>query len=127
MTGWDLVAAAQERIGDFWSLTRSQVYRELRRMADDGLVRAGPRGRRDRRRYELTDAVTVTYEAARAGMGRLMRREGFAAGISTGANVEAAQRIARESRPNDTILTFAYDHALDYPTILEEMVTSALT
>jgi hypothetical protein len=28
MTGWDLVATAETLIGDFWSLTRSQVYRE---------------------------------------------------------------------------------------------------
>ena len=27
MTGWDLIAAAQERIGQFWTLTQSQVYR----------------------------------------------------------------------------------------------------
>ena len=25
MSGWDLVNRAQERIGEFWSLTRSQV------------------------------------------------------------------------------------------------------
>jgi DNA-binding PadR family transcriptional regulator len=56
MTGWDLVAAAQDRIGDFWSLTQSQVYRELTAMAGAGLVRAGERGRRDRKPYEITDA-----------------------------------------------------------------------
>ncbi|HEX5595815.1 MAG TPA: PadR family transcriptional regulator [Micromonosporaceae bacterium] len=56
MTGWDLVAVAQRRIGDFWSLTQSQVYRELSRMAQDGLVVAGERGRRDRRPYAITDA-----------------------------------------------------------------------
>lgn len=54
MTGWDLVAAAEGRIGDFWSLTQSQVYRELAAMADDGLITAGERGRRDRRPYTLT-------------------------------------------------------------------------
>ncbi|MCI0543858.1 MAG: PadR family transcriptional regulator [Actinobacteria bacterium] len=56
MSGWDLVAAAQERIGEFWSLTQSQVYRELARMDDDGLVVAGERGTRSRRVYEITDA-----------------------------------------------------------------------
>ena len=54
MTGWDLVATAQRRIGDFWSLTQSQVYRELAAMAQAGLVEAGDRGRRDRRPYRLT-------------------------------------------------------------------------
>ena len=54
MTGWDLVAISQERIGDFWSLTQSQVYRELATMADQGLVEAGERGSRDRRPYTIT-------------------------------------------------------------------------
>ncbi|GLH96846.1 PadR family transcriptional regulator [Phytohabitans aurantiacus] len=56
MSGWDLVATAQSRIGDFWSLTQSQVYRELAAMAADGLVEAQERGRRDRRPYAITDA-----------------------------------------------------------------------
>ena len=56
MTGWDLVSVAQDRIGDFWSLTQSQVYRELTAMAVAGLVVAGERGRRDRQPYAITDA-----------------------------------------------------------------------
>ncbi len=56
MTGWDLVAAAQDRIGDFWTLTQSQVYRELARMTGDGLVTVGERGPRDRKPYTITDA-----------------------------------------------------------------------
>lgn len=54
LTGWDLVATAQERIGEFWSLTQSQVYRELAAMAAAGLIAAGERGPRDRRPYALT-------------------------------------------------------------------------
>ncbi|MFB9237280.1 PadR family transcriptional regulator [Plantactinospora siamensis] len=61
MTGWDLVAAAESRIGDFWSLTQSQVYRELTAMAAAGLVRAGERGPRDRRPYELTEAGRAAF------------------------------------------------------------------
>lgn len=56
MTGWDLVATAQERIGDFWSLNQSQVYRELARMAETGLVVAGERGTRDKQPYSITEA-----------------------------------------------------------------------
>jgi DNA-binding PadR family transcriptional regulator len=54
MAGWDLVATAQRVIGDFWSLTQSQVYRELAAMASAGLVVAGERGARERRPYRLT-------------------------------------------------------------------------
>lgn len=63
LTGWDLVATAQERIGDFWSLTQSQVYRELAAMAAAGLVAAGERGPRDRRPYRLTDAGRAAFAA----------------------------------------------------------------
>jgi DNA-binding PadR family transcriptional regulator len=63
MSGWDLVATAQSRIGDFWSLTQSQVYRELAAMAADGLVEAQERGRRDRRPYAITDAGRAAFAA----------------------------------------------------------------
>jgi DNA-binding PadR family transcriptional regulator len=61
MTGWDLAAVAQRMIGDFWSLTQSQVYRELAAMAGAGLVEAGDRGSRDKRPYTLTDAGRAAF------------------------------------------------------------------
>lgn len=63
MTGWDLVSTAQTAIGDFWSLTRSQVYRELAAMTADGLLTAGERGRRDARPYALTDTGRAAFAA----------------------------------------------------------------
>ena len=38
MTGHLLAATAHDRVGDFWSVTRSQVYRELSAMETAGLV-----------------------------------------------------------------------------------------
>ncbi|HEX2356419.1 MAG TPA: PadR family transcriptional regulator [Micromonosporaceae bacterium] len=61
MTGWDLVVVAERRIGDFWSLTQSQVYRELAAMAEAGLVQPGERGRRDRRPYTITPAGRAAF------------------------------------------------------------------
>ena len=61
LSGWDLVATAQRTIGDFWSLTQSQVYRELAAMADAGLVEAGERGSRDRRPYVITAAGRAAF------------------------------------------------------------------
>ncbi|MBA2716479.1 MAG: PadR family transcriptional regulator [Propionibacteriales bacterium] len=61
LTGWDLVAVAQTVIGDFWSLTQSQVYRELSAMAEAGLVMAGERGKRDRRPYTITAAGQTAF------------------------------------------------------------------
>lgn len=63
MSGWDLVATAELLIGDFWSLTRSQVYRELAAMAEAGLVEAGPAGARDRRPYRITRAGRAAFRA----------------------------------------------------------------
>lgn len=54
-SGWDLMVTAQERIGGFWSLTRSQVYRELVTMAAAGLITTDSTGARDRRAYRLTE------------------------------------------------------------------------
>lgn len=56
LTGWQLVQEAQRKVGDFWSLTPSQVYRELQSMAVQGLVEAGERGTRERRPFTITDA-----------------------------------------------------------------------
>jgi DNA-binding PadR family transcriptional regulator len=61
MTGWELIGCAQERIGEFWSLTQSQVYRELSGMAERGLVEVGPPGPRDRKPYALTDAGRAAF------------------------------------------------------------------
>jgi len=63
LTGWDLVALAEQRIGGFWSLTSSQVYRELATMATAGLIEAGERGRRDRQPFKITDAGRAAFRA----------------------------------------------------------------
>ncbi|MBV9031250.1 MAG: helix-turn-helix transcriptional regulator [Pseudonocardiales bacterium] len=54
MTGGQLVAAAAERFGSFFSVTRSQVYRELPVLAEAGLLRLGMRGARSSQQYVLT-------------------------------------------------------------------------
>ncbi|WP_431968604.1 PadR family transcriptional regulator [Nocardia sp. bgisy134] len=56
MSGWDLVTLAQDRIGDFWTITQSQVYRELAAMDAAGLVVKGETGARERTPYRITDA-----------------------------------------------------------------------
>jgi DNA-binding PadR family transcriptional regulator len=62
LSGYELAATAQRTIGDFWSLTQSQVYRELAWMAEAGLVEAGERGTRDRRPYAITDAGRAAFD-----------------------------------------------------------------
>ena len=62
MSGWDLFTTAEVLIGDFWTVTRSQVYRELAAMESAGLVVAGPPGPRERRPYEITDAGRAAFD-----------------------------------------------------------------
>ena len=66
MSGWDLVATAQALIGDFWTLTRSQVYRELAAMETADLIVAGTAGPGGRR----------PWPAGRRGGRRCRRRRG---------------------------------------------------
>src|SRR5438874_13567394 len=56
MTGWDLVGAAEKGLGNFWNITRSQVYRELRLLDERGLIESGTVGPRDRRPFTITQA-----------------------------------------------------------------------
>jgi DNA-binding PadR family transcriptional regulator len=54
MTGGQLMATAEGRLGPFWTTTRSQVYRELPVLADRGYVRLGKPGPRSSQPYALT-------------------------------------------------------------------------
>jgi DNA-binding PadR family transcriptional regulator len=56
MTGGQLMAASQSRLGPFWTMTRSQIYRELPGLADRGYVRAGKAGPRSSQPYAVTAA-----------------------------------------------------------------------
>lgn len=53
-SGYDLFQRAASELGDFWTVTRSQVYRELAALAERGLVSAGEAGPRARRAFALT-------------------------------------------------------------------------
>jgi DNA-binding PadR family transcriptional regulator len=54
MSGGQLVTAAAERFGAFFSVTRSQVYRELPTLAAAGLLERGEQGPRASQRYVIT-------------------------------------------------------------------------
>ncbi|MGH3519220.1 MAG: PadR family transcriptional regulator [Haloechinothrix sp.] len=53
-TGGQLVASAGAGFGAFFSVTRSQVYRELPALAKAGLVRLGKQGARSSQQYVIT-------------------------------------------------------------------------
>src|SRR6266540_4843735 len=56
MTGGQLMATAQQKLGAFWSMTRSQVYRELPALAEVGYVKLGKPGPRSSQPYAITAA-----------------------------------------------------------------------
>lgn len=62
-TGGQLVSAAGERFGAFFSVTRSQVYRELPALADAGLVRLGKQGARSSQQYLVSAAGKKAFKA----------------------------------------------------------------
>ena len=61
LTGGELVRTAQERLGQFWSITRSQVYRELAALEAGGHVAPGAPGARDSRPVRITEAGRAVY------------------------------------------------------------------
>jgi DNA-binding PadR family transcriptional regulator len=63
MTGGQLVAAAIERFGSFFSVTRSQVYRELPVLTDAGLLKLGKQGPRASQQYVITAAGKRAFKA----------------------------------------------------------------
>ncbi len=61
-TGGQLVAGAGERFGAFFSVTRSQVYRELPALSKEGLVRLGKQGPRSSQQYLITAAGKKAFK-----------------------------------------------------------------
>jgi DNA-binding PadR family transcriptional regulator len=61
-TGGQLVAGADERFGAFFSVTRSQVYRELPALSKEGLVRLGKQGPRSSQQYVITAAGKKAFK-----------------------------------------------------------------
>ena len=74
MTGGQLVSAADGRFGAFFSVTRSQVYRELPALAEAGLLKLGEQGPRASQQYVITAAGRRAFTAWLASGGGVGRR-----------------------------------------------------
>jgi DNA-binding PadR family transcriptional regulator len=61
-SGWELVRAIEGSVGYFWSVTRSQVYRELKVLSAHGLIAEGAVGARERLPYALTEAGRRAFQ-----------------------------------------------------------------
>jgi DNA-binding PadR family transcriptional regulator len=110
-TGWDLVVRAEGTIGPFWSLTRSQVYRELAFMAEHGLVVAGAAGKRDARPYTITEDGRAAFRAwAARGPGEGSIRMPLLLFVTLGRHLEPGllHRVLGEQRAAQASLLAEY-------------------
>ncbi|MGC9666842.1 PadR family transcriptional regulator [Planosporangium sp. 12N6] len=106
MTGGQLMAAAGRRLGPYWSMTRSQVYRELPALADMGYVRLGKPGARSSQPYAITPAGKRAFARWLAEpSGREALRNPVALRVAFGAMQSAAQ------------LQELYEQATEYHTV----------
>jgi DNA-binding PadR family transcriptional regulator len=62
MSGYDLTTEISGSIGYFWNVTRSQLYRELKDLAERKLISLSAKGARDRRVCSLTAAGRRAFE-----------------------------------------------------------------
>jgi DNA-binding PadR family transcriptional regulator len=105
MTGGQLMAEAERRLGAYWSMTRSQVYRELPALADAGYVRLGKPGPRSSQPYSITPA-------GKRAFGRWLAEE---PGRETVRN-PVALRTAFGRYQSATVLKSTYENAVAYHT-----------
>jgi DNA-binding PadR family transcriptional regulator len=111
LTGWDLVARAEQTIGPFWSLTKSQVYRELALMAEHGLVTPGETGRRDAKPYTITDAGRAAFaDWAARGPGEATIRLPLLLFVTLGKHLEPGllRTVLAEQRAHQAALLRDY-------------------
>jgi len=102
MTGGQLMAAAERRLAPYWSMTRSQVYRELPALADQGLVRLGKPGPRSSQPYAITAAGKRTFSRWLTEMpGRDTVRNPTALRVAFGPQHSAAQLRTLVSSANE--------------------------
>lgn len=57
-SGYDLLSWFQETLGNVWPATQSQLYGELNKLANDGLIEVTATGARGRKEYTITKAGT---------------------------------------------------------------------
>lgn len=55
-SGWDLTRRFEELLGQVWPAGHPQIYGELRKLQDDGLIEVDSEGPRGRKAYRVTEA-----------------------------------------------------------------------
>lgn len=130
MTGGQLMAAAQRRLGSFWSMTRSQVYRELPALAEAGFVKLGKPGARSSQPYSITPAGKRAFVRWLAETpGREAVRNPVALRVAFGAQQSATQLqsvYAQAAEQHSTALAETRDAVKDARKAGDEFGAAAL-
>lgn len=116
LTGWDLNEFAQVSVGHFWSLTRSQIYRELNALAELGLVEADEAGPRNRRRYQLTDlGRSRLHDWLREPAADPIQRNPFLVKLFFAGQLDAAERnqLIAQARARHEEFLATYESAIE--------------
>jgi DNA-binding PadR family transcriptional regulator len=130
MTGGQLMAAAQRRLGAYWSMTRSQVYRELPALADAGYVKLGKPGARSSQPYAITPAGKRAFARwLSEAPGREAIRNPVALRVAFGAHQSATQLqqvYAQAVEYHNASLTEARDQAKEARKAGDEFFAASL-
>src|SRR5215831_18919716 len=136
MTGGQLMAAAERRLGAYWSMTRSQVYRELPALAQIGYVKLGKLGARSSQPYALTPSGRRAFArwlsedtgreairnpvALRAAFGRLQTSSALATTYAnateyhTQALAEVREAVRSMKKDGESFTAAAQEFAIGY-------------
>jgi DNA-binding PadR family transcriptional regulator len=102
MTGHDIVRESGKWMSGYWNMTRSQVYRELITLADNGLIKEGEKGARGSTPYKITPAGKRAFK-----VWSLQRPE------DDGVRSQMAMRLAFGLLQEDDMLQGAIETMMD--------------
>jgi DNA-binding PadR family transcriptional regulator len=129
-TGGQLMTAAQRRLGAYWSMTRSQVYRELPALAEAGYVKLGKPGARSSQPYSITPAGKRAFTRWLAEPpGREAIRNPVALRMAFGSHQSAAQLqqvYGQATEHHNAALAEARDQAKDAKKAGDDFASAAL-
>jgi DNA-binding PadR family transcriptional regulator len=129
MSGWDIYRFAEDSIGCFWSISRSQVHRELVALEEQGLVEGEEAGARGRRVYTLTPEGLA---ALRAWLGETpgpeVIRIPFLIKVFFAQHMERDRlaRLLRQERDRHVERLETFEKQLDDATALSPFVAATL-
>jgi len=119
-SGYELTKEFELSLANVWSAKHSQIYPELRKMADEGWLTVGEEGSRGRKEYEITDTGRaelrrwlVEVRPERAGRNEPMLRIFFLwtlppdeAAAYLDAEAEAARRGSQHLEAIDAVVAW---------------------